>query len=165
MRPCFRLAGMADFTQDFKDNESEAYGSVLALFRPEYSTGAVVVQCRPSGMSATWTITGPNGYFAQGEGDAVIPDLEPGSYTIGWDEREGWAGPGGSTGNLEADRALAQSSVSLMLGDFRSSAPRRRWTNSTAWRANLGFRSGTFRRTTASSASRSAASACPTVTR
>lgn len=106
VQSCFRLAGMADFTESAKDNENVAYGSVLSLFRPEYSTGAVVVQCRPSGMSATWTLTGPEGYFAQGEGDAVIPDLDPGSYTIGWEEREGWAGPGGSTGNLEADRAL-----------------------------------------------------------
>ncbi len=106
VQSCFRLAGMADFTESAKDNENVAYGSVLALFRPEYSTGAVVVQCRPNGMSATWTLTGPDGYFAEGEGDAVIPDLDPGSYTIGWEEREGWAGPGGHTGNLEADRAL-----------------------------------------------------------
>ncbi|MGD9546777.1 MAG: hypothetical protein AB7V45_04415 [Candidatus Krumholzibacteriia bacterium] len=106
VRPCFRLAGLADFTESTKADETVAYGSVLALFRPEYSTGGVVVQCRPSGMSAAWTLTGPEGYFAQGEGDAVIPDLDPGSYTISWEERDGWAGPGGRTGNLEADRAL-----------------------------------------------------------
>lgn len=106
VRPCFRLAGLADFTESTKADETVAYGSVLALFRPDYTTGSVVVDCLPSGLSAAWTLTGPDGYLAQGEGDAVIRDLDPGSYTISWEERDGWSGPGGSTGNLEADRAL-----------------------------------------------------------
>jgi len=70
------------------------------------TTGTIVIDPSPDALNAPWTLDGPNSYTTSGNGDASLPDLEPGEYTITWGAVAGWITPSNSTQTLGADETI-----------------------------------------------------------
>lgn len=59
-------------------------------------------------------IRGPNGYSNSGNGDDTLLNLEPGDYTISWENKTGWFYPPGTTETLaNRDRLTAGELVEI----------------------------------------------------
>ena len=67
---------------------------------PPAPAGSVVVNPFPDLLSAGWTLSGPEEYLAIGAGDSTLADLEPGAYTIAWDDVPDWIAPTAETLDL-----------------------------------------------------------------
>ena len=63
--------------------------------RPAPSTPSATIEVDPAPDSnnAPWQLTGPVGYEHDGQGDDVITDLTPGTYTLTWGAISGWDSP------------------------------------------------------------------------
>lgn len=62
---------------------------------PQKASGSVAVDAEPGavGASAPWTLSGPNGYNLNGQGDRTIAGLDIGNYTLTWGALTGWSKP------------------------------------------------------------------------
>jgi len=70
------------------------------------TTGTVTIDPSPDALNAPWSLAGPNSYTTPGTGDATLPDLEPGEYTITWGTVAGWITPSNSTQTLPEDGTI-----------------------------------------------------------
>lgn len=61
-------------------------------------TGTVVVAVTPN--QASWSMTGPDGFAESGTGDATFDDAAIGTYTITWDDLDGYLTPSPNPANL-----------------------------------------------------------------
>ena len=55
--------------------------------------GTLIVDAAPDYLDAPWSVTLPSGATASGSGDATLPDLPPGTYTITWGAVADWNAP------------------------------------------------------------------------
>jgi formylglycine-generating enzyme required for sulfatase activity len=55
--------------------------------------GRIGVYPSPETAKFHWTLTGPGSYAHADSGDVVIDDLEPGEYTLTWQDLNGWVTP------------------------------------------------------------------------
>ena len=69
-------------------------------------TGTIVIDPSPDALNAPWSLAGPSGYINSGNGDATLPELEPGEYTITWGAVAGWITPSNSTQTLPGDGTI-----------------------------------------------------------
>lgn len=56
-------------------------------------TGTITVDPNPNSLNARWTLQGPNGYSNTSTGDQTLSNLEPGSYTLTWQNIACWTAP------------------------------------------------------------------------
>lgn len=55
--------------------------------------GTVAVTVQPTGISASWTLTGPDSYSHNGVDSETLADLKPGDYTLTWGSAAGYLVP------------------------------------------------------------------------
>jgi len=55
--------------------------------------GRIGVYPRPDTVQFPWTLSGPAGYSLDGVGDMIVEDLDPGTYTLAWNNVNGWTSP------------------------------------------------------------------------
>jgi uncharacterized protein (TIGR02145 family) len=55
--------------------------------------GTIIIDPEPDSIAAPWTVSGPNSYSAGGAGDDTLSGLDPGDYTIVWQDVAGWETP------------------------------------------------------------------------
>lgn len=60
---------------------------------PEAGTGAVRIAVEPAALDAPWSLILPGGATASGSGEAYLPNMPAGSYTIAWGEMGDWDSP------------------------------------------------------------------------
>ena len=53
----------------------------------------VVVDVTPDACDGRWQVDGPDGFLCAGHGDAVLPDLPFGDYTVTWQATGAWGAP------------------------------------------------------------------------
>ena len=70
------------------------------IYIEETDPGTIVIDPSPNNLNANWTLTGPNGYYNNDNGDQTLSDMEPGSYTIVWSPISGWITPSDDTQTL-----------------------------------------------------------------
>ncbi|MBU8871761.1 MAG: hypothetical protein KOO60_12920 [Gemmatimonadales bacterium] len=68
-----------------------------AVFRGEYIqsdlNGTIIVNSEPDALLAPWVLTGPETYYASGNGDSTLLNIEEGDYTLDWGDVDDWAKP------------------------------------------------------------------------
>ena len=77
-------------------------------------TGTIAVNPDPNELTATWQITGPDGYSRSGTGDTTLESLAPGEYTLTWSAVTGYAEPIPAT----ATQTLTAGSTSMFSGTY-----------------------------------------------
>ncbi|MFH2052902.1 MAG: FlgD immunoglobulin-like domain containing protein [bacterium] len=82
---------------DFRilDWSSGAESAFVAVINPPVTT--VNVDAEPNAINAPWTLEGPGGFSVSDNGDHTYPDVEPGTYTISWEDVFGWVAPPADT--------------------------------------------------------------------
>ena len=95
--------------------------------------GSISIDANPNGLNAPWTLAGPNSYSHANNGDKLLEDLEPDSYTIHWGEVPGWTIPADETQSLPSDGSVTFSGtyvrqdppvfVTIPAGSFTMGAP------------------------------------------
>lgn len=70
---------------------SGAEETPVAVLNPPSTT--VTIDVNPDSIAAPWSVSGPNGFAAAGNGDQVFADAEPGTYVTVWGDVFGWATP------------------------------------------------------------------------
>ncbi len=89
------------------DNLSSSGGISLSVT----AEAAVSILAQPTDLDPSWTLTGPGGYSFAGSGDQLIGDLTAGSYTLTWDDVDGWTVPEQSTQTLDANTGIVFSGI------------------------------------------------------
>ena len=69
---------------------------------PLGGSGTVFIDAEPDALNAPWSLTGPCSYSENGTGDQTLDDLNPGDYTITWEDVTGWITPSGEMQTLTA---------------------------------------------------------------
>jgi len=59
----------------------------------QVTAGQVIIDVRPDTLAAGWTLTGPGGFTSSGIGDATYEDMTAGTYTVVWDDVDGFDTP------------------------------------------------------------------------
>ncbi len=62
------------------------------LAAPDYRAN-IVVDCEPDGVAAGWTLSGPYGVLASGNGDKVLDAFYSGEFTLTWADVPYWTEP------------------------------------------------------------------------
>ena len=70
------------------------------VYVEDVATGTIVIDPSPDSIDAPWLLEGPNGYSNSGTGDDTLLNLDPGDYTITWENKSGWFYPSDTTDNL-----------------------------------------------------------------
>lgn len=76
---------------------------------PAPTHGTIVVDVQPdaaAAIAATWHLAGPGGTTRDGTGDATLPDLRTGSYTVTWGDAAGYDTPAAVTLELGEAQSL-----------------------------------------------------------
>ena len=104
---CVHVAGCGDQPVAPGDGSLKDVG-VRDLPHPGHQPrqGTVVVNNLPGDVEASWTLSGPDGFSLTGQGKQVVPDAEPGEYSVAWSEVAGWNPPAASSGVLVASESL-----------------------------------------------------------
>jgi len=69
-------------------------GAVMTFdYREGLGTMGVTIEPLPAGMTAPWTLAGPNGYWLAGEGYRSVLVWDEGVYTLTWGDVPGWSEP------------------------------------------------------------------------
>jgi hypothetical protein len=68
--------------------------------------GTVVLDPSPDNLDAPWTLSGPDSYHRTANGDQVLSNMAPGSYTVTWGLINGWTAPPSEAQELVADDTL-----------------------------------------------------------
>jgi uncharacterized protein (TIGR02145 family) len=77
----------------------------------EPSTGTIVIDPEPDALNAPWSLSGPSGYNNSGNGDQTLNNLNPGDYTITWEDVTGWITPSGEIQTLVANETVTFSGI------------------------------------------------------
>ena len=93
----WELLTSATLTQTLAANGMLTFGGTYAA-----ATGSISIDTEPNIINAPWHVEGPNGFVADGIGDATIADLLGGSYTVSWGAVEGYLTPDAATMVLPA---------------------------------------------------------------
>jgi GPH family glycoside/pentoside/hexuronide:cation symporter len=64
-----------------------------ALAKQNPAGRSVCLTARPAGLPAPWLLSGPDGLTLNGKGDAVLPNMAPGAYSVAWGDLPGWTAP------------------------------------------------------------------------
>jgi uncharacterized protein (TIGR02145 family) len=72
----------------------------------EAGPGTIVIDPAPDSLNAAWSLTGPEGYLADGNGDDTLAELDPGDYTITWGYVFEWIKPQDSTLTLPPEDTM-----------------------------------------------------------
>ena len=67
-----------------------------ALAAPDYKAN-IVIDCEPDGVGAGWTLTGPYGVLAAGNGDRSLDAFYAGEFSLQWEDVTYWNGPAPGT--------------------------------------------------------------------
>ena len=67
-----------------------------ALAAPDYKAN-IVIDCEPDGVDAAWTLTGPFGVLAAGNGDRSLDAFYAGEFSLQWEDVAYWTGPAPGT--------------------------------------------------------------------
>ena len=67
-----------------------------ALAAPDYKAN-IVIDCEPDGVGAGWTLTGPYGVLAAGNGDRTLDAFYAGQFSLQWQDVTFWTGPAPGT--------------------------------------------------------------------
>ena len=59
--------------------------------------GVVKIETSPDSLNAPWWLSGPDGFAAGGTGDSTLTGLDPGNYSLTWQNVSGWDTPTGSS--------------------------------------------------------------------
>ena len=73
---------------------------------PLSDKGTIVINPEPDALNAFWSLNGPCSFSAFGYGDETLTSLNPGDYTISWEDISGWTTPPGEMKTLTADATL-----------------------------------------------------------
>lgn len=76
--------------------------------------GTVAIAPEPDGIDAPWQLTGPDGYDLSGVGNATLPNLLVGDYTLTWGVVTDWETPSPAT----VTRALAADGSLTFTGTY-----------------------------------------------
>lgn len=77
----------------------------------ESTANSILVDPEPSHLQASWVLSGPNGFNEAGIGRAVFDDTSIGTYTVIWNDVEGWTTPLPEVLTLVAGERLEFSAV------------------------------------------------------
>ena len=80
------------------------------------TTGTIVIDVAPDGIDAPWTLTDTGDYSMSGTGDQTVADLDPGDYTVVWEDVNGYMTPQGATATLAADTTITLEGVYARIG-------------------------------------------------
>lgn len=69
-------------------------------------TGSITIDVQPDIINAPWHLEGPDGYLETGSGDATVPNVRVGSYTITWEPEVGYELPPPETQTLVENGTL-----------------------------------------------------------
>ncbi len=69
------------------------------------SQGTIIIDPEPDSIFAPWELVGPGGVY-MGNGDRVLMNMAPGSYTITWNSVLTWVGPPAESQNLQAGEVM-----------------------------------------------------------
>ncbi len=83
------------------------------------ATGSLSVVPGPGDVSASWTLTGPDGFSAEGTDLREFTRMPVGSYTLTWHGAEGWVRPWPDV----VTRDLESGGVVVYQGDYRENVP------------------------------------------
>jgi uncharacterized protein (TIGR02145 family) len=64
------------------------------------SPGKIAINPSPDFINAPWSISGPSGFTASGNGNDTLSNLEAGEYRLTWESVFGWLRPCGSSRNF-----------------------------------------------------------------
>ncbi len=81
---------------------------------PEAPKVTLVVDPNPDRINAPWTLVGPNGFSATGNGDRTFSDLDSGTYTLTWGDVNGWVTPSRNPYN----QTIAQGATFVFSGTY-----------------------------------------------
>ena len=73
--------------------------------------GSITVDVLPDSISASWQLEGPDGYLVTGSGDATLPGVRVGAWTITWGTEPGYELPAPETLTLVDNGALVFEAV------------------------------------------------------
>lgn len=65
--------------------------------------GSIAINAGPGDLQAPWTLSGPNGAVRSGVGSASLSDIEPGQYTVVWNDMTAWSAPDSETLTVAGD--------------------------------------------------------------
>jgi len=63
------------------------------IYIEDSTPGTIVINTSPDSLDAGWSLEGPSGFSAGGNGDSTLTDLEQGDYTITWEDISEWITP------------------------------------------------------------------------
>ena len=74
----------------YPENNSASIDVVLLA---SADLGSVFIDATPDTIGASWTLLTPQSYTLSGYGDYSFADMEPGDYTLTWNDVPGWRAP------------------------------------------------------------------------
>lgn len=80
-------------------------GGSATTFTGTYAP-SLMIQPRPEGFAAPWTISGSSGFSQNGTGATAFTGLGAGQYTLTWREVEGWTAPAAETVSFGAEGVI-----------------------------------------------------------
>jgi len=92
------------YSQIQREDVFEIFG--LSVRCVKDSPGRIAVNPSPDFINAPWSLSGPNGYTASGNGDDTLSNLEAGEYILTWEPVFGWLRPCGSTRNFVPNHTM-----------------------------------------------------------
>lgn len=82
------------------------------------TTGIIVINSSPDGTSFPWTLTIPDGQFVSGTSDTTLTEIIPGTYSITWDDIDGWLNK-----PAESSRTLVAGNTITFIGTYDNNFP------------------------------------------
>jgi len=97
----------------------EADGVITFSGTYEVALGTIVINQTPDGLpGASWTLSGPLGYEETGSGDASLPYLPVGLYTLTWGAVSGYLKPPALTLGVAMNAATTFPGTYVQVGNF-----------------------------------------------
>ncbi len=82
-------------------------------------TGTVMVEVVPDTLGANWVLAGPADFLLHGVGDASLPGVVTGDYTLTWQEVAGWTAPDPNP----ATKTVVANQTVVFLGTYEEELP------------------------------------------
>lgn len=81
--------------------------------------GTLGVLTAPESLATPWTLTGPDGFHAEGTGPRRLAGLAPGTYELTWEAVEGWVRPWPAVRTV----SVAAGEAPAISGEYRENVP------------------------------------------
>jgi len=97
-----------------EETQAVAAGATVTysgVYVEDAGSGTIVIDPSPDSINAPWTLTGPDSYSGNGNGDQTLNDMPPGYYTVNWGSVDDWTRPADETLALSADATVTYSGV------------------------------------------------------